>query len=821
MPGSKAGVEAGRAYVKAYLDDSLVGRGLSRMRSMFAGFATTLAMIGTRLVGVGVAAGGIFAAPLKRAADMQLLQADLEVLAGGAEQAKKVLADLRKFAADTPLEFTDVAEIGRQLLNLKVATPANLVDVMRKIGDASAGIPERMQRVSLALGQMSAKGRIQAEEMMQLTEAGIPAWELLAKVLRTDTAGAMKLVTDKAVDAARALPLLINAMGAAGFGRMEKMSRTLIGQLSKLKDSFWLAVTPIGEALLPYAERFTAVAAGLVDRIGNWIRANAAVSVQVAAVALGVAALGAVFVTASVAIRAAAYVVTGFGFAIRAAVIPVNLAVGAVRLLTVAVSGTLTAAVRVATFAVAAMAGAIRAAAAASLAAAASARATAATFKLVAIASSALYFAIRQTRLSMVMLALSVSGARAATLAAAYAFTQTRLAAMALAAVARLSARAQLVLAAATKTVSIATKVMSITFRAAGAACALFGGLLNLTALAITGVSMATGLLATPLGGIVATIALLAAGINYARGVSIDFGGAIGWLKQQFGPLAEQAKAAFGVVKDALESGHYRRAADVLWAGLMAAWVKGKNLVLSVWDQVTNQISDRWAVLMAELKLALAEMVQELLPIWRSMIDGIAGTVEHIPGIGKLIGKGLRKSDVATAAAAAAAGTAASGARAELETFSSEPSLTDSNEARRKEANRRINRAVARQDEELAANKKLADAIAKAAGENARDKAAADAEAGLGEPGEVGSFSAAAGDDKKKRKTHGVALNAVNAAAEVTTSAGMQAVAAALTYAALPKKITPDGKLIAEKLDGVRGEVAKLSENAVTLVEVA
>src|SRR5690606_35384296 len=166
--------------------------------------------------GSGAGLASLFALPVRRAAMLELLRADLEVLLGSAEKARKVIDDFRTFAAETPFGFADVAELGRQLLTWRIATEDNVVSVLRAIGDASGGIPERIQPVTTALGQMRAKGRLQSQEMMQLTEAGIPAWELLAQVLGTDVATAMKKVEDRQVDAATAVPALIRAMGQFG-----------------------------------------------------------------------------------------------------------------------------------------------------------------------------------------------------------------------------------------------------------------------------------------------------------------------------------------------------------------------------------------------------------------------------------------------------------------------------------------------------------------------------------------------------------------------------------------------------------------------------
>ncbi|HEX6983877.1 MAG TPA: tape measure protein, partial [Planctomycetaceae bacterium] len=290
MAGKKSGIEAGRAYVKAYLDDSLLTRGLKGLRTKFASFADSLASVGTRLIGVGAGIGGLFAAPLRRAAMLEMLTADLAVLLGSTEKAKKLLADFRRFAAQTPLEFADVAELGRQVLNWKLATENNVVEVLRQIGDASGGIPERMASVIRALGQMRATGRLQADEMNQLTEAGLPAWELLAKVLGTDVAGAMEAVTARQVDAARAVPALIRALGAFGDGRMARMAQTLLGRWSALKDAFWEAVTPLGEALLPLAGKLLTLMSDAVSRGGAWIKTNAALAPKIAVTAAAAAA---------------------------------------------------------------------------------------------------------------------------------------------------------------------------------------------------------------------------------------------------------------------------------------------------------------------------------------------------------------------------------------------------------------------------------------------------------------------------------------------------------------------------------------------------
>ena len=73
---------------------------------------------------------------------------------------------------------------------------------------------------------------------MQLTEVGIPAWEYLAKALHTDVAGAMEMVTKKAVSADVAIAAIRAGMQGDFGGLMIKQSRTLTGVLSNLSDAW-------------------------------------------------------------------------------------------------------------------------------------------------------------------------------------------------------------------------------------------------------------------------------------------------------------------------------------------------------------------------------------------------------------------------------------------------------------------------------------------------------------------------------------------------------------------------------------------------------
>jgi tape measure domain-containing protein len=129
-----------------------------------------------------------------------------------------------------------------------------IIPILTSVGDAVAGfrwLPEKLNRVLLALGQIRAKGKVAAGEMLQLTEAGIPAWEMLAKKIGVSIPEAMKLSERGAIDAETAINAVIEGMNKKFGGLMAKQALSWSGMLSNIKDTF-TQVT--GRVMRPFFE---------------------------------------------------------------------------------------------------------------------------------------------------------------------------------------------------------------------------------------------------------------------------------------------------------------------------------------------------------------------------------------------------------------------------------------------------------------------------------------------------------------------------------------------------------------------------------------
>lgn len=240
-----------------------------QMNSAFGGAALDLSKgIVAGAAAAGAAIGGLGVYAVKLASQMENTKIAFTTMLGSAEKAGAFIKDLQSFAAKTPFEFKGLTESASQMMAYGIAAK-DVIPTLTAVGNAVAAVgggQDKIARVTTALGQMYAKGTVQAEEMRQLTEAGIPAWELLAKTLNTDVSGAMDMVSKRQVDAANGVAGLVSGMNERFGGMMEKQSKTVTGAFSNLMDGLEVAAisagTKISESL-----NLAGVLSGLADKI--------------------------------------------------------------------------------------------------------------------------------------------------------------------------------------------------------------------------------------------------------------------------------------------------------------------------------------------------------------------------------------------------------------------------------------------------------------------------------------------------------------------------------------------------------------------------
>ena len=187
------------------------------------------------------------------AAALEQTTVGFTTMLGSGEAAQGMLDDLRKFADTTPFEFTDLTEAASKMVAMGTAAE-DVIPILTTVGDTAAGLglgKAGIDRITLALMQMGAKGKIGGDDLRQLAEAGIPAMKYLADGAGVSTAEMAKLVEKGLVPAKEGVQTLLANMKQDFGGLMAKQAETATGKLSTMKDAMAGLGTEIGTVLVP------------------------------------------------------------------------------------------------------------------------------------------------------------------------------------------------------------------------------------------------------------------------------------------------------------------------------------------------------------------------------------------------------------------------------------------------------------------------------------------------------------------------------------------------------------------------------------------
>ena len=223
---------------------------LKKQKSGVSGVSDEMKKMKTLITGFIAAYGGKKLCELLIGSndEMEQYTTSLEVMLGSASKASAMIEKMRDFAAKTPLTLENVISGGSLLMSYGV-DESNLIDTMTKLGDLARGNAEKMDRITLAYGQMLAKGKVTGEELMQMAEAGVPLQTALAESIGVTGEEFSKMVSAGKVgidDLNKAITGLTTGNGKFA-GMMEKQSQTMHGMLSTLLDNLSEFMRKMGE----------------------------------------------------------------------------------------------------------------------------------------------------------------------------------------------------------------------------------------------------------------------------------------------------------------------------------------------------------------------------------------------------------------------------------------------------------------------------------------------------------------------------------------------------------------------------------------------
>jgi tape measure domain-containing protein len=235
---TQAGHDGGEGMMKTF---SEFGKGITySVGSWGIGYA-----IGNSITtAVSSALSYVKSAVLDFNSEMQSANISFGTLLGSADQAKKMIGDIKQFALTTPFQFQNTVEYSQRLLALGI-NAKDIIPDLTALGDAVSalgGDPATLNGVVTAFGEMQSIGELSMVHLRQLEIRGIPALKILASEYGVSTSEMKKMISTGTVMSDVALPKLIDGLEhgtkttKAYGGEMAEQSKTFKGAMSNISD---------------------------------------------------------------------------------------------------------------------------------------------------------------------------------------------------------------------------------------------------------------------------------------------------------------------------------------------------------------------------------------------------------------------------------------------------------------------------------------------------------------------------------------------------------------------------------------------------------
>lgn len=207
-----------------------LGRAFSSMGRLATG---TLKGIGRQVLSlkgaiVGLGLGLLAKSAVDTASGFEQMQISLDTITKG--KGEETFRMLNEWALQMPVNTQKAIDSYRLMLAMGLKPTIEQMTILVDTASALGGGEEAMQGISRALGQMAAKGKVSAEELMQLAERGVPAMQILA-----DRFGNVETST---LDAGETVQALFEGMEQLYGGQSQKQMSTYAGLVEAIKG-YW------------------------------------------------------------------------------------------------------------------------------------------------------------------------------------------------------------------------------------------------------------------------------------------------------------------------------------------------------------------------------------------------------------------------------------------------------------------------------------------------------------------------------------------------------------------------------------------------------
>lgn len=205
------------------------------------GMIDGLGKLGLAAMGVeaiGKSAAGMAQGLLKGNAALEMTTISFKTLLGSAAAADAMIKQLTAFAAATPFELTGLEANTQKLLAFGFQAQ-DIIPLMTSLGDAIAalgGTQDNLNSLVYVMGQMRQEAHINAGDIMQMVNQGIPALQMLADHYHVTTSEIQQMISKGLIPGKEAVDIFTKGLEDKYGGMMAAQSSTFSGMMSNLQD---------------------------------------------------------------------------------------------------------------------------------------------------------------------------------------------------------------------------------------------------------------------------------------------------------------------------------------------------------------------------------------------------------------------------------------------------------------------------------------------------------------------------------------------------------------------------------------------------------
>jgi tape measure domain-containing protein len=216
--------------------------------SAIGGTVNALGKIGMAAMGIeaiGKSTVSMANGLLKGNAALEMTTISFKTLLGSAKAADDMIKQLTTFAANTPFNLPGLEASTQRLLAAGYAAQ-DIVPMMTALGDsisALGGTQDQLNSLVYVFGQMRNEAKLNAGDIAQMSNLGIPALQMLADHYHKTTSQIQEMITKGLIPGKDAAAIFATEMERKYGGMMQAQSKTFSGMISNLQD--WATATMI------------------------------------------------------------------------------------------------------------------------------------------------------------------------------------------------------------------------------------------------------------------------------------------------------------------------------------------------------------------------------------------------------------------------------------------------------------------------------------------------------------------------------------------------------------------------------------------------